>query len=48
MNAWEQTYEDYLSDEPGQHGIPDGLTREQYETLATIYTGHTDNARKES
>ena len=28
--ALAQSYEDYLSDEPGQHGIPDGLTAEEY------------------
>ncbi len=34
MNALiDQTYEDYLSDEPGQHGIPDGLSRAQYTAM---------------
>ena len=28
-----QSYEDYLSDEPDAYGLPDGLSREQYEAL---------------
>lgn len=30
VKALAQSYEDYLSDQPDQYGIPDGLTREQY------------------
>lgn len=32
-----QTYEDYLSDEPGQHGLPDGLSRETYESVVLLH-----------
>jgi hypothetical protein len=36
----DQSYEDYLSDEPDQHGIPDGLTREQYEARRPDLAGN--------
>lgn len=30
---FDQSYEDYLSDEPDAYGLPDGLTRQEYERL---------------
>lgn len=35
--ALEQSYEDYLSDEPDQHGIPDGLDEEGYTLFVEGY-----------
>lgn len=41
-NPWAQSYEDYLSDEPGAHGIPDGLTREEYEQARRKNLGQSE------
>lgn len=39
----DQSYEDYLSDEPGQYGIPDGMTRAEYERY--VSDGVTNDRR---
>lgn len=37
--AFAQDYQAYLSDQPNQHGLPDGLTEEQYYALQEAALG---------